>query len=61
MSRRRSASVAVSFDAAFPTQPHVIPAKAGIHSLTNRLPELYEVDSRFRGNDVRSGAPESCK
>jgi hypothetical protein len=47
----------VSFDAAFPTQPHVIPAKAGIQSLTSRLPKLCEVDSRFRGNDVRSGAP----
>jgi hypothetical protein len=33
----------------------VIPAKAGIHSANLRKCALYELDSRFRGNDWRFG------
>ena len=34
-------------------QVTVIPAKAGIHSASLRKCAVYELDSRFRGNDQR--------
>ena len=37
---------------------HVIPAKAGIHSASPHECPGYELDSRFRGNDVGS-VPEA--
>ena len=45
-------SVVASFGQHLRPSPHVIPAKAGIHSAS--LPEFaaYRLDSRFRGNDV---------
>jgi hypothetical protein len=34
-----------------PFETPVIPAKAGIHSPEGVFPNLYGIDSRFRGND----------
>jgi hypothetical protein len=35
----------------------VIPAKAGIHSADLRKRAVYGLDSRFRGNDLRTATP----
>ena len=44
--------VAVSFGQYLRSNPHVIPAKAGIHFAGLLECADYELDSRFRGNDV---------
>jgi hypothetical protein len=46
------ALVVASFAQYLRLSPHVIPAKAGIHSESLKECAGYELDSRFRGNDV---------